>query len=155
MPRAILPAKRKDLYQDTVQHTIKPILTSSESSWLESSVSDISSNYSQISGDIRGPLTLGLAIEKGGGQGLDVDISSSRLVVLGDSDFINNEFLIGANKELFLRCIDWLLSRDDIINIPQRMFHEVKLTIDGSILKMIFTFVVVGLPLLIIITGVL
>ena len=39
---------------------------SSESSWLESSELDISPNYSQISGDIRGPLTLGLAIEKGG-----------------------------------------------------------------------------------------
>ena len=154
LPRAILPTKRKDLYQDTVQHTIKPILMSSESSWLESSVLDISPNYSQISGDIRGPLTLGLAIEKGGGQGLDVEISSSRLVVLGDSDFINNEFLIGANKELFLRCVDWLLSRDDIINIPQRMFHEVKLTIDGSFLKTIFTFIVVGIPFLIIIIGI-
>ncbi len=153
LPSAILPTKRQELYQDTVQHTIKPILMSSESSWLESTV-DISPSYSQISGDIRGPLTLGLAIEKGGGQGLDVEISSSRLVVLGDSDFINNEFLIGANKELFLRCIDWLLSRDDIINIPQRMFNEVKLTIDGSLLKMIFTFIVIGLPLLIIITGI-
>jgi len=153
LPSAILPTKRQELYQDTVQHTIKPILMSSESSWLESTV-DISPSYSQISGDIRGPLTLGLAIEKGGGQGLDVEISSSRLVVLGDSDFINNEFLIGANKELFLRCIDWLLSRDDIINIPQRTFNEVKLTIDGSLLKMIFTFIVIGLPLLIIITGI-
>ena len=54
-----------------------------------------------MNGDLRGPLPMGLAIERGAEQELDVEIASSRLVVVGDSDFVSNNHLMGANGDFF------------------------------------------------------
>jgi len=46
------------------------------------------------------------------------DFEGSRLLVVGDSDFINNSWLAnGGNRALSLRMLDWLLHQDQRFNI--------------------------------------
>lgn len=43
----------------------------------------------------------------------------SRLMVIGDSDFLSNQYLnSGGNLEMSYRLIDWLLQHDDRIDLP-------------------------------------
>jgi len=42
----------------------------------------------------------------------------ARLIVLGDSELVNNQFLsFGGNKDLFLNCINWLGKEENAISI--------------------------------------
>ena len=52
-------------------------------------------------------------------DGLDDSLTSSRLMVIGDSDFLSNPHLYsGGNLEMSYRLVDWLLQHDDRIDLP-------------------------------------
>ena len=52
-------------------------------------------------------------------EGLNDSQSASRLMVIGDSDFLSNQHLnSGGNLEMSYRLIDWLLQHDDRIDLP-------------------------------------
>tara|TARA_X000000368_G_scaffold418549_1_gene418673 strand:- start:2349 stop:3800 length:1452 start_codon:yes stop_codon:yes gene_type:complete len=154
LPSAILPASQRDAVEETDQYSVSPLLLSSDLSWLEVSVQSGVASFNEINGDLRGPLPMGLAIERGAEQGLDVEISSSRLVVLGDSDFISNNHLMGANGDFFIRCTEWLVDRDQVIDMAPRMVSEVRLPLTPVTMRNLFCWLVVGLPLLVLICGV-
>ena len=99
LPSAILPASRRDAVDEADQYSVSPLLMSSDLSWLEVSSQSGVISFNEMNGDLRGPLPMGLAIERGAEQELDVEIASSRLVVVGDSDFISNNHLMGANGD--------------------------------------------------------
>jgi ABC-type uncharacterized transport system involved in gliding motility auxiliary subunit len=110
-------------------------------------------SFNEMSGDLRGPLPMGLAVERGTKRGLDVEIASSRLVVLGDSDFISNNHLMGANGDFFIRCIEWLVNRDQVIDVAPRVISEVRLPLKSVTMRSLFGWLVVGLPLMVVIIG--
>ena len=153
LPSAILPASRRDVVEEADQYSVSPLLMSSDLSWLEVSVQSGVASFNEMNGDLRGPLPMGLAIERGAEQELDVEIGSSRLVVLGDSDFVSNNHLMGANGEFFLRCAEWLVDRDQLIDVASRMISEVRLPINSITMRSLFGWLVVGLPLLVLICG--
>jgi ABC-type uncharacterized transport system involved in gliding motility auxiliary subunit len=75
--------------------------------------------------DIRGPLTLGVALihdlandgEAGGPAGR----REQRVVVLGDGDFLSNQYLANVgNLEFGLSLMNWLSRDDSFVNIPVR-----------------------------------
>ena len=153
LPSAMLPASSRGVVEEADQYSVSPLLMSSDLSWLEVSVQNGMASFNDMSGDLRGPLPMGLAVERGGEQGLDVEIASSRLVVLGDSDFISNDHLMGANGDFFLRCTEWLVNRDQVIDVAPRLVSEVRLPLNPSIMRSLFGWSVVGLPLLVVIIG--
>lgn len=62
--------------------------------------------------DTPGPLSLGVAANKKSGDG------SSRLVVLGDSDFAANQWIsLQHNGDLFFNTVDWLAQDENLISI--------------------------------------
>lgn len=153
LPSAILPASRRDAVDEADQYSVSPLLMSSDLSWLEVSSQSGVVSFNEMNGDLRGPLPMGLAIERGAEQELDVEIASSRLVVVGDSDFISNNHLMGANGDFFLRCAEWLVDRDQLIDVASRMISEVRLPINSITMRSLFGWLVVGLPLLVLICG--
>ena len=153
LPGAILPATRRDVAEEVDQYSVTPLLLSSDLSWLEVSVQSGVASFNEMNGDLRGPLPMGLAIERGAEQELDVEIGSSRLVVLGDSDFVSNNHLMGANGDFFLRCAEWLINRDQVIDLPPRMISEVRLPLNSIMMRSLFGWLVIGLPLLVLICG--
>ena len=153
LPSAILPASRRDVVEEADQYSVSPLLMSSDLSWLEVSVQSGVASFNEMNGDLRGPLPMGLAIERGAEQELDVEIASSRLVVLGDSDFISNNHLMGANGDFFLRCAEWLVDRDQVIDLAPRIISEVRLPLNSITIRSLFGWLVIGLPSLVLICG--
>ena len=69
--------------------------------------------------DTPGPLCTAVVV--------DNQSSGMRLIVVGDSDFATNrEESRGANRDLFLNCVNWLVKRETLVAIGPKAISEVK-----------------------------
>ena len=114
--------------------------------------------------DIQGPLDIGFALSRtldedkatvpGNGAGTTAK-ASQRVVVIGNGDFLSNAFLGNAgNLELGMNIINWLASDDALIAIPVRVAQDLTLTLSRMHMVIIGLGFLVGLPLLLLGTGV-
>ena len=80
--------------------------------------------------DARGNISLMVAVEKGGIRNVSAERGATRIVVAGDSLFLNNNNIDReANHELAAHAINWLLARNDLlVAVPPRPIAEYKLT---------------------------
>ena len=80
--------------------------------------------------DVRGNISLMVAVEKGGIRNVSAERGATRIVVAGDSLFLNNNNIDReANHELAAHAINWLLARNDLlVAVPPRPIAEYKLT---------------------------
>jgi hypothetical protein len=80
--------------------------------------------------DKRGNISLMVAVEKGGIRNVSTERGTTRIVVAGDSLFLNNNNIeTEANHELATHAINWLLARNDLlVPVPPRPIAEYKLT---------------------------
>jgi ABC-type uncharacterized transport system involved in gliding motility auxiliary subunit len=110
--------------------------------------------------DRQGPLPFGYGIEgSGGAQAASAGIGSgARLVIIGDADFASNAYLNvpgTANRDFFRSAVSWLVAQEDTFVLPpapQPVDRSVFLTDSQS--QLIFYGTTLGLPLLVIIAGV-
>ncbi|MBR4189550.1 MAG: Gldg family protein [Kiritimatiellae bacterium] len=94
-----------------------PVVLSSPDSWAEFDPGDASPRFdAQI--DIPGPLPVAVAVERGPVPGVHVQIRPTRMMVFGDSGFASNAGLVGANGDLFLNAVHWLLDADPAQLVP-------------------------------------
>lgn len=94
-----------------------PILRSSERSWTEAGAVTGAIAFDADSAEFPGPLDLGLALAR---LSPGPDRVEQRVVVIGDGDFVSNQFLgNGGNRAFGTRVIDWLLADDGLIQIPE------------------------------------
>jgi len=70
-----------------------------------------------------------------------------RLVVFGDSDFVQN------NRDLFLRTVSWLAGRQELISIPPKKARQSKVSFSGNTMSNIFTVSVLVFPQMLLIVG--
>lgn len=96
--------------------------------------------------DIAGPVPVAVAIERGPVPGVRVQIRPTRLVVIGDSDFAANGGLMGANADLFLNAVNWLLERDALLDLTPKTFADMRLVMNARQLRCLFASVVGVLP---------
>ena len=132
LPRSVEPpldANGMLIEEDELQ-TVSPLFSTSEKSWAETQLDDSSAKYDADTGDRPGPIYLGMAVERGAAQDkLDVQIAPSRLVVIGDSDFVSNGSMVGGNPRLFMNSLNWLLDRDDKLPIVPKPIEQVRLAL--------------------------
>jgi ABC-type uncharacterized transport system involved in gliding motility auxiliary subunit len=73
--------------------------------------------------DAKGPFVVGVAVE-GAGQGGAQDDARSRLIVLGNSEFATNRWMLNqdalGNQQLFNNMVNWLAGQEQLIAIPPR-----------------------------------
>jgi ABC-type uncharacterized transport system involved in gliding motility auxiliary subunit len=78
-----------------------------------------------------------------------------RLVVFGDSDFASNAQLAAVgNPTLLLNAMNWLVERENLLEIPPKKAEQVQLNLSRTDLSTIYLLVLVGLPLASAVTGV-
>ncbi len=71
--------------------------------------------------DHPGPVPVAVAVEMGALHGVDVELKSTRMVVLGDSSMVSNGALLaGYNTELFISALNWLLERRISLDISPK-----------------------------------
>jgi len=106
--------------------------------------------------DRRGPISLAIACERyqevaEPGQ----PPKTGRLVVIGDSDWLSNQYIdLAGNLDLFLNSIDWLAGRQDLIAVRPKVTDIRRLNLTRAQAKSVFWFSVVGLPGAALIAGV-
>jgi ABC-type uncharacterized transport system involved in gliding motility auxiliary subunit len=155
LPRSIEPvssAAERGAAED--RPSVDPLAMTSEKSWSETQVEETSARFDPDTGDLRGPFSLAVAVERGATQKmLDVQIKPSRMVVIGDSDFVANGNMVGGNLDFFMSSLNWLLDREELIAIAPKPIEEVKLSLTRRQLRRFFWINVAGIPALAAVAG--
>lgn len=127
-----------------------PLLNSGDGSWLETGElsGEVSPDYT--TGDLPGPLSLAMTLTRSQPQ------KEQRIVVIGDSDFLLNQFVGaagGGNLSLANKLFDWLSNGDQLLNIKPARAPDTVLAMPGKSLTYLALFFLVGIPLLLILIG--
>ncbi|NOX88568.1 MAG: GldG family protein [Calditrichaeota bacterium] len=139
---SVTPMKDKDGFK------ITELLKTSGNSWADTDYQNGKVAYDPEK-DKKGPITLGVVVEKSGSKGKTV------LVIFGDSDFAKNGFFKNqGNRNLFLNTVNYLAEEEDLISIRPKEVDDRRLTMTQADVKGLFYLVVIAIPLLVIILGV-
>jgi ABC-type uncharacterized transport system involved in gliding motility auxiliary subunit len=157
LPRSVEPLLAEgDASGDDDRPSVVQLAMTSEKSWSETQVDDLSAKYDENTGDLRGSFSLAVAVERGAPQKmLDVQIQPSRMVVFGDSDFVSNGALAGGDQDLFMSAMNWLLDREELMAIAPKPIEEIKLSLTRRQLSNLFWINVAGIPFLAVVGGLL
>ena len=106
--------------------------------------------------DKRGPISLGVASERSqpfAEPGRDP--LQGRIVVIGDSDFVSNQYVdMAGNLNLFLNCVDWLAGRQDLISVRPKLVDERIMSLTRRQTQTVFWLSVLVVPGAVVLIGV-
>lgn len=118
----------------------------SESGWADTTPEESPLRFDPAR-DTPGPVFVAVAVEKAPPPEAGVTIPPTRMVVIGDADFVANGGLAGANADFFLSALNWLLEREQLLSISPKPAALNRLVLDRRQLRMVFWLAVVVLPL--------
>ncbi len=127
----------------------QPLLSTLITSWLESG--DIQGNVKfDDEADKAGPLTIGMALSRENINAVSKEtkvIPEQRVVVLGDSDFMRNNYIgQGSNLEFSSNLFNWLSADDELLSIKNNVAVGTRLDLTNSG-RIGLTLLWLGLPL--------
>src|SRR5213076_1106981 len=101
------------------------------------------------------PLTIGVSIEKGGSADERVQMNSSRMVVVSNATFIQNNALTQDQQALdFVSAsANWLLSREQLIGIAPKIPKTLTFSLNEDALRSLRWMVLALIPLVFVILG--
>ena len=120
--------------------TVTSLALTSDSGWGEMQTSSQSFKF-DAGKDVKGPVSIAVACER-------TSSARTRLVVIGDSDFVRNAQLPNVgNKDFLLGSIFWLTEQERLIGIGPKPIESIRLSLTGSQLTGMFWFSLLGLPM--------
>ena len=96
-----------------------------------------------------GPVGIAVAVEKGPLAGIEVEIKPTRMVVIGDSDFVSNGALrsgVGGNADFFMSAANWLLERESLLGVGPKTPGVLHLDMNRNQMRAAFLVIVFGVP---------
>jgi ABC-type uncharacterized transport system involved in gliding motility auxiliary subunit len=137
---------------------VLPLLDTTKDSWMVAGApsSQADPNFNDKRGDKRGPLTFGITLSRPvkaeaakDAVGKPADSRTQRVAVLGDSDFLADGVLDQqGNRQFGLNLVQWLASRDAMLNIDVPKAPDTALFLQGWQVTLIVAFFVPVLPIL-------
>jgi ABC-type uncharacterized transport system involved in gliding motility auxiliary subunit len=96
--------------------------------------------------DRKGPLTLGVALEKGGAEGTNVN--PSRLVVIGNSTFFSDGAIRRGlpGDDIMSAIVNWIAGRGEFYDIPKKSKEAVRLNLSKPQLDRVAIAVLAVIP---------
>src|SRR5256884_5171678 len=96
------------------------------------------------------PITIGAAIEKGGSADERVQVNSSRLVVVSNATFVQDNAITQDQQGLdFISgSVNWLLSREQLIGIAPKVSKPLTFSLNADALARLRWIVLVFMPLI-------
>jgi ABC-type uncharacterized transport system involved in gliding motility auxiliary subunit len=147
-------AQAIEYHGDETQWQPLNFLLSDESSWNETGELKGEIHNGDNADELNGPLNIGITlsrstmatpIENGSGS------SEQRIAVVGDADFLSNNYLgNGANLELGLNLLNWLSHDDNLISINPRSAPDTRLELSQTQQLIIAVVFLIILPLLLV-----
>jgi hypothetical protein len=133
--------------------TADPLLTTLERTWTELGELEGDIQYDSGTDERPGPLDIAIAFTREErGRNPDGEPRQQRLAVIGDGDFLSNQYLgNGANLDLGVNLIRWLSHDDAFIAIRPRSAPDTQLLLGRTAQGVIafgFLFILPGLLLL-------
>jgi ABC-type uncharacterized transport system involved in gliding motility auxiliary subunit len=136
----------------------EPLLTTLDRAWTEIGELSGTIRFDRDSDERMGPLDIGYALTRARSKpeaGSDESAAEQRVVVIGDGDFISNAFLgNGGNIALGLSLFNWLNHDDAFVTITARTASDVSLELGKTAQLLIGFGFLLGLPLLLLGSGV-
>ena len=134
--------------ESSSDQTITELLKTSQQSWGETELVAGEARFDEGK-DQKGPVTLGVTATRAVGE------KEARLVVIGDSDFADNNYArLAGNGDLFLNTVNWLAQEEDLISIRPKSPTNRTVTMTSSQQRSFFWFIVLLMPLAVIGSGV-
>ena len=128
--------------------TVTPLLTSSESSYLKTTL-DYPAGYDKTTDDLDGPFVLAAASHN--------DATGARAVVFGAADFAEPEYsdaVAGANLDLLLNAVGWLTGAAESVSIHPKTLSGDYLTFTAAGANAVRILLVIAVPALFLGAGV-
>ncbi len=136
------------------------LVTSSASAWAESDMAGVfeRGEASLSEGDIKGPVPLAVAVTANHKEmGPEVGITGegeTKLVVVGDADFANNQFLLQLfNRDFVLNTLNWLGGQEEMIAIRPRALRASSSQLTPDETRRVFFLSVLVIPELLLFLG--
>lgn len=133
---------------------VLPLLVTNENSWMKAGgPNDGPVQFDEKKGDKQGPLTLGITLSRKVSTAPDKETTGGsrvqRVAVLGDSDFLADAYLDQqGNKQLGINILQWLASRDALLNIDIPKAPDTTLYLPGWATWLVVLGYTIVLPLL-------
>jgi ABC-type uncharacterized transport system involved in gliding motility auxiliary subunit len=144
--------------------TVETLFETSEESWATRFNPGMETITLQREQATEGPIPLAVAgtlskDEGGNGETAEGEDSSEkkegRFVVVGSSRFPANAYLgFNANRDLFVNIANWLSSDEDLISVRPKSPEDRRVDLSAGQMRWVFYLSVVGLPLLMVASGV-
>lgn len=156
-PRSVEPAATASRAGDPAvdRPKVTVLASSTDESWAETDPAQRPPRYDE-GVDRRGPIGVAVAIERGPAGGINVEIRPTRLVVIGDCDFVSNSALstaLGGNIDLFLSAINWLTERESLMAISPKPPGELRLDLSPEQWRTTYLVCVGAVPLTVLLLG--
>ncbi len=150
--------------------TVTTLVETSAAGWGETDLSQLLRGEPVDSGefDSPGPVAVVLAVDRPqegidriedeteAGDALDQESKGTRLIVLGDSDFLSDtEFANAGNSVLAVNAFNWLAAQEQALGIPPRAIDQSGLYLSGAEMQMILFLILVVMPGAAIVAGML
>jgi hypothetical protein len=106
--------------------------------------------------DLPPPLYFGVALERGSIKDARVQVrSSSRMIVLGNADFLRNESLSESAPDIdfVMMSINWLADREQLVAIAPKVPRAFTLNLSDAQMNEIVLLTVAGIPMLVALLG--
>ena len=126
---------------------VLPLVGTSDQSWAERDYRTQSPQVFDAKRDQRGPISIATVSTRSSGAELGITIPGGRMVIFGNSDFIsNNRLQVLGNRTLLFNSINWVMDRDNLLDIPTRKLESYQIVIsEHNLQRMLYYFAVVPL----------
>ena len=136
---------------------LQPLIQAEKGYWAETDYNTTDQNKLQADAKKAGdaPLTIGVSIEKGGSADERVQMNSSRMVVVSNTTFVQDNALTQDQQSLdFISgCANWLLSREQLIGIAPKVPKTLTFSLSEDALRSLRWIVLALIPLIFAIIG--
>ncbi len=99
------------------------------------------------------PLSLAVSVEKGALSDKRVSVDTSRMIVVGNGDFLRDTALTATGLDFTLAGVNWLLNREDLIAIAPKERNAFTLNLTDEMMAQILLAAVFGIPGLVAVFG--
>ena len=124
-------------------HTAQTVVETSQQSWAEMDLKGLLTSgqvsLDETKGDKKGPISIVAAVSAAStappkpGQEANAPKPETRVVVIGDSDFVANSGLgVQGNRDLFLNTVGWLSQQENLISIRPKEADDRRITLTAT-----------------------
>jgi ABC-type uncharacterized transport system involved in gliding motility auxiliary subunit len=149
LPRSVEPAVVNDASaRDADRPLVTTLAMTTADGWADADPGQNPLRFDEDT-DRPGPITVAVAVEKGPITGIEVELRPTRMVVIGDSDFLSNGALksgVGGNLDFMMNSVNWLLEREELMAIRPKVPGELRLEMDAQETRAAVMIVVLAIP---------